>query len=83
MVAPTLHNPACREQLTSAARQVAQAVEKLVTACNQAPESAASGVEQLTLAAQRVSEELERLLAHCDIGKILLFLVKNEYLNKL
>ncbi|XP_045457678.1 talin-1 [Melitaea cinxia] len=69
VVAPTLHNPACREQLTSAARQVAQAVEKLVSACNQAPESAASGVEQLTLAAQRVSEELERLLAHCDIDR--------------
>ncbi|XP_064075633.1 talin-1 isoform X9 [Vanessa tameamea] len=69
VVAPTLHNPACREQLTSAARQVAQAVEKLVTACQQAPESAGPGVEQLTAAAQRVSEELERLLAHCDLGE--------------
>ncbi|XP_069364128.1 talin-1 [Maniola hyperantus] len=69
VVAPTLHNPACREQLTSAARQVAQAVEKLVAACNQAPESAAQGVEQLTIAAQRVSEELERLLAHCDLDR--------------
>ncbi|XP_064075634.1 talin-1 isoform X10 [Vanessa tameamea] len=69
VVAPTLHNPACREQLTSAARQVAQAVEKLVTACQQAPESAGPGVEQLTAAAQRVSEELERLLAHCDLDR--------------
>ncbi|XP_050359192.1 talin-1 isoform X1 [Nymphalis io] len=69
VVAPTLHNPACREQLTSAARQVAQAVEKLVTACQQAPESAGPGVEQLTVAAQRVSEELERLLAHCDLDR--------------
>lgn len=78
MVAPTLHNPACREQLTSAARQVAQAVEKLVTACQQAPESAATGVEHLTVAAQRVSEELERLLAHCDLGEKRLFFI---YLN--
>ncbi|XP_046974637.1 talin-1 isoform X10 [Vanessa cardui] len=69
VVAPTLHNPACREQLTSAARQVAQAVEKLVTACQQAPEAAGPGVEQLTAAAQRVSEELERLLAHCDLDR--------------
>ncbi|CAK1549078.1 unnamed protein product [Leptosia nina] len=69
VVAPTLHNPACREQLTSAARQVAQAVEKLVAACQHAPDSAGPGVEQLTVAAQRVTEELERLLAHCDLDR--------------
>lgn len=69
VVAPTLHNPACREQLTSAARLVAQAVEKLVSSCQQAPDSAAAGVEQLVAAAQRVTDELERLLAHCHVGE--------------
>ncbi|CAG4949257.1 unnamed protein product [Parnassius apollo] len=69
VVAPTLHNPACREQLTSAARQVGSAVERLVDASRQAPEAAAPGVEQLAVAAQRVSEELERLLAHCHLER--------------
>ncbi|XP_075988130.1 talin_middle and talin-RS domain-containing protein rhea isoform X2 [Anticarsia gemmatalis] len=69
VVAPTLHNPACREQLISAARQVAQAVERLVEACNNAPESAAPGVEHLTAAAHRVTDELDRLLAHCDLER--------------
>ncbi|XP_022115337.2 talin-1 isoform X5 [Pieris rapae] len=69
VVAPTLHNPACREQLTSAARLVAQAVERLVGACQHAPESAGPGVEHLTFAAQRVTDELERLLAHCDLDR--------------
>ncbi|CAH0716781.1 unnamed protein product, partial [Brenthis ino] len=64
VVAPTLHNPACREQLTSAARQVAAAVDRLVAACQHQP-----GVDQLTVAAQRVSDELERLLAHCDLER--------------
>ncbi|CAH2056203.1 unnamed protein product, partial [Iphiclides podalirius] len=69
VVAPTLHNPACREQLTSAARQVGTAVERLVDASRQAPEAAGPGVEQLAAAAQRVSEELERLLAHCHLER--------------
>ncbi|KAJ8706954.1 hypothetical protein PYW08_011088 [Mythimna loreyi] len=69
VVAPTLHNPACREQLTSAARLVAQAVERLVEACATVPDSAAPGVEHLTAAAHRVTEELERLLAHCDLDR--------------
>ncbi|CAK1592968.1 unnamed protein product [Parnassius mnemosyne] len=69
VVAPTLHNPACREQLTSAARQVGAAVERLVEASRQAPEAAGPGVEQLAVAAQRVSEELERLLAHCHLER--------------
>nr|XP_049697831.1 talin-1 isoform X25 [Helicoverpa armigera] len=69
VVAPTLHNPACREQLTSAARLVAQAVERLVQACAGVPDCAAPGVEQLTAAAHRVSEELERLLAHTDLDR--------------
>ncbi|XP_052742695.1 talin-1 isoform X2 [Bicyclus anynana] len=69
VVAPTLHSPACREQLASAARQVAAAVQRLVAACERAPAAAAPGVEQLTAAAQRVSDELERLLAHCDLDR--------------
>ncbi|XP_064292938.1 talin-1 isoform X2 [Plodia interpunctella] len=64
VVAPTIHNPACREQLLAAARQVAQAVDKLVEAAKLAPDQV--GLEQLTAAAQRVTHELERLLAHCD-----------------
>ncbi|KAM3956237.1 LOW QUALITY PROTEIN: talin_middle and talin-RS domain-containing protein rhea [Aphomia sociella] len=63
VVAPTLQNPACREQLLSAARQVAQAVDRLVEAARPAPEQPL--VEQLVSAAHRVTEELERLLAHC------------------
>ncbi|XP_041983946.1 talin-1 isoform X8 [Aricia agestis] len=66
VVAPTLHNPACREQLISAARQVAQAVERLGAACQPAPPHAAPGLQQLAAAAQRVTEELERLLAHAQ-----------------
>ncbi|CAG9573830.1 unnamed protein product [Danaus chrysippus] len=69
VVAPTLHNPACREQLTSAARLVAQAVERLVSSCQQAPPAAGPGVEQLVTAAQRVTDELERLLAHCHLDR--------------
>ncbi|CAG4965789.1 unnamed protein product [Colias eurytheme] len=69
VVAPTLHNPACRTQLESAARQVAQAVERLASSCQLAPEAAAPAVEQLSAAARRVTEELERLLAHCELDR--------------
>ncbi|KAG6451547.1 hypothetical protein O3G_MSEX007224 [Manduca sexta] len=69
VVAPTLHNPACREQLMSAARQVAQAVDRLVEACRPVPEAAEPGVEQLNIAAARVTDELERLLAHCEVER--------------
>lgn len=68
MVAPTLHNPQCREQLTAAARLVARAVERLVECCRGADAGAAAGVDQLTAAARRVSDELERLLQHCHTG---------------
>ncbi|VVD01405.1 unnamed protein product, partial [Leptidea sinapis] len=71
VVAPTLHNPQCREQLRSAARQVSQAVERLVAACEAAPPAAAPGVSQLSAAAKRVTDELERLLAHCDLESVL------------
>ncbi|KOB72562.1 putative Talin-2 [Operophtera brumata] len=46
-------NPACREQLISAARQVGAAVERLVEACRAAPAPAAPAVEHLTAAAGR------------------------------
>ncbi|XP_048001980.1 talin-1 isoform X10 [Leguminivora glycinivorella] len=69
VVAPTLHNPQCREQLTSAARLVARAVEKLVDSCRAAEGVAPQNVEQLTAAAKRVSEELERLLQHCHTDR--------------
>ncbi|KAJ2939257.1 hypothetical protein O0L34_g13352 [Tuta absoluta] len=65
VVAPTLNNPACRDQLVSAARQVARAVDRLVDACKLVPDQQGPGVEQLTAAAQRVTEELEKLLHHC------------------
>ncbi|XP_037872842.1 talin-1 isoform X5 [Bombyx mori] len=69
VVAPTLHSAACREQLTSAARQVAQAVDRLVEACAPAPAAAAPARDQLAAAAHCVSEELERLLAHCQLER--------------
>ncbi|XP_063370870.1 talin-1 [Cydia amplana] len=69
VVAPTLHNPQCREQLTSAARLVARAVERLVDSCRAAESAAPQNVEQLTAAAKRVSEELERLLQHCHTDR--------------
>ncbi|XP_049882478.1 talin-1 isoform X7 [Pectinophora gossypiella] len=69
VVAPTLQNPACREQLISAARQVAQAVDRLVDACRLVPDHAGPGVDQLTQAAQRVTQELDKLLAHCNLER--------------
>ncbi|XP_063391701.1 talin-1 [Cydia fagiglandana] len=69
VVAPTLHNPQCREQLTSAARLVARAVEKLIDSCRAAESAAPQNVEQLMAAARRVSEELERLLQHCHTDR--------------
>lgn len=68
VVAPTLHNAACREQLADAARQVAIAVERLLAACAHAPDPAT--VEDLTAAAHRVTEALERLLAHTQFGRL-------------
>lgn len=70
MVAPTIHNPACREQLVAAARQVSAAVERLVEASAGVKDDG-NNVAALMAAAQRLAEELERLLAHADPGEIL------------
>ncbi|GBP64325.1 Talin-2 [Eumeta japonica] len=64
VVAPTLHNAACRSQLESACRQVASAVERLLGAC-----AGRLGVDELAAAAQKVTDALEALLAHTDIDR--------------
>ncbi|KAL0859340.1 hypothetical protein ABMA27_011134 [Loxostege sticticalis] len=65
VVAPTLHSAACREQVVNAARNVANAVEKLL----QAAPPAAANSHRLPEAAKRVTDELDRLLAHCTLER--------------
>lgn len=64
VVAPTIQNAACREQLVQAARQVGRAVERLVEAARAPAVLASPAGEQLSAAADRVHGELERLLEH-------------------
>lgn len=80
MVAPTLHAPACQEQLTAAVREVTQAVENLVAVCN---ETCASEelMNQLKEAAAEVTRTLNDLLNHIKLGKSNhLFLINFTYL---
>lgn len=68
VVAPTLHSPACQEQLTTAVREVARAVENLVTVCN---DSCANDdlMNELKDAAADVSRSLNDLLNHIKLGE--------------
>ncbi|CAH0550425.1 unnamed protein product [Brassicogethes aeneus] len=67
VVAPTLHSPACQEQLTAAVREVAKAVEKLVSVCNESsPDDHLNN--QLKAAAAEVTRTLNDLLNHIKLG---------------
>lgn len=68
VVAPTLHSPACQEQLTAAVREVAHAVENLVAVCNDSCTSEEL-MNQLKDAAAEVSRTLNDLLNHIKLGK--------------
>ncbi|XP_055385289.1 talin-2 isoform X2 [Condylostylus longicornis] len=63
VVAPTIQNPACKEQLEEAAREVANTVHRLVDVCNEATvDERLKG--DLVAAARDVSEKLKDLLSH-------------------
>lgn len=68
VVAPTLHSPACQEQLTAAVREVTKAVENLVSICNEASDNDEL-MNQLRAAAAEVTRSLNDLLNHIKLGK--------------
>lgn len=72
VVAPTLHSPACQEQLTGAVREVARAVENLVAVCNDSSTNK-DLINQLEQAAEEVTRTLNDLLNHIKLGKKYLF----------
>jgi talin len=63
VVAPTLHSPACQEQLMAAVREVARAVEGLVTICNETCTDELL-LRELSQAASEVTRTLNDLLNH-------------------
>jgi talin len=63
VVAPTLHSPACQEQLMAAVREVARAVEGLVTICNESCTDEHL-LRELSQAASEVTRTLNDLLNH-------------------
>lgn len=67
-MAPTLHSPACQEQLTAAVREVARAVENLISVCNETCDNEEL-LNQLKLAAAEVTRSLNDLLNHIKLGK--------------
>lgn len=67
VVAPTLHNAACREQLETAAKQVARAVNNLVAVCNEATDDPELQDGLLT-AARDVSQKLQELLDYVKLN---------------
>lgn len=68
VVAPTIQSPACQEQLTAAVREVAKAVENLVSVCNDACGNEEL-LNQLKAAAAEVTRTLNDLLSHIKLGK--------------
>lgn len=67
VVAPTLHSPACQQQLMSAVREVARSVEGLVAICN---ESCTDDhlLKELSKAAAEVTRTLNQLLNHIKLS---------------
>lgn len=63
VVAPTLHNAACREQLETAARNVARAVNSLCEVCNEATNDPKLKAD-LMAAAREVTKSLGDMLEH-------------------
>lgn len=66
VVAPTIESPACREQLEAAAREVAEAVNNLVSICNEASNNQQLRGD-LLVAAREVSRTLTDLLDHIKL----------------
>ncbi|XP_036337556.1 talin-2 [Rhagoletis pomonella] len=67
VVAPTLHNAACREQLEAAARNVARAVNNLCEVCNEATNDPKLK-NDLLAAARDVSKSLSDMLDHVKLS---------------
>lgn len=67
VVAPTLHNAACREQLEAAARNVARAVNNLCEVCNDATTDPKLK-NDLLAAARDVSKSLSDMLDHVKLS---------------
>ncbi|KAG7312567.1 hypothetical protein JYU34_000866 [Plutella xylostella] len=65
VVAPTLDNPACKEQLNNACRQVTAAVQRLLAAC----EAAGGGRDELLAAADQLTDALDRLQEHANMDR--------------
>jgi len=63
VVAGTVENPSCKEQLMAAAREVVNAVEELVSVCNLTQhENNAHLLQELSDAAYQVTTTLNQLL---------------------
>lgn len=62
-MAPTLHSPACQEQLMAAVREVARAVESLVSICNESCTDE-NLLRELSAAAAEVTRTLNDLLGY-------------------
>lgn len=69
VVAPTLHNAACREQLEAAARTVTQAVNTLCEVCNEATNDQKLK-NDLLAAARDVSKSLADMLDHVKLSSL-------------
>jgi talin len=63
VVAPTLQNAACQEQLVGAVREVARAVEHLVAVCQEAGADE-NLMKELNQAVAEVTRSLNDLLNH-------------------
>lgn len=69
VVAPTLENPACQQQLMAAVKEVATAVEGLVTMCNETCTDDNLN-RDLSKAAAEVTKTLNQLLNHIKVVKL-------------
>ncbi|XP_054280659.1 talin-2 isoform X2 [Macrosteles quadrilineatus] len=67
VVAPTLHSPACQQQLMSAVREVARSVEALVQICNESCQDEHL-LKELSKAAAEVTRTLNQLLNHIKLS---------------
>ncbi|XP_046684218.1 talin-1 isoform X2 [Homalodisca vitripennis] len=67
VVAPTLHSPACQQQLMSAVQEVARSVEGLVQICNESCQDEHL-LKELSKAAAEVTRTLNQLLNHIKLS---------------
>lgn len=66
MVAPTLDNPACKEQVTGACREVGRAVQELVIACQDATDD--RDLQQGLVSASGEVRYLQEMLDTITVG---------------